>query len=106
MKEAGVRREIRTDWLGTLKALFGSSVNNKNEENELEIWKKQNQNILKENEASIEKLESMLVVQDREKRKSAKREGKSPIKSNTVKQVNIEIAKNNEKQHEEEEIEH
>ena len=48
----------------------------------------------------------MLVVQDREKRKSAKREGKSPVKSNTVKQVNIEIAKNNEKQHEEDEIEH
>lgn len=106
MKEADVRREIRTDWLGTLKALFGSSVNNKNEENEFETWKKQNQNILIENEASIEKLESMLIVQDREKRKSAKREGESPVKSNTVKQVNIEIAKNNEKQHEEDEIEH
>ena len=49
MKEADVRREIRTDWLGTLKALFGSSVNNKNEENEFETWKKQNQNILIEN---------------------------------------------------------
>lgn len=106
MKEVGIRREIKTDWLGTLKALFGSSVNNKNEENEFEIWKNQNQNILKENEASIEKLESMLVVQDREKRRGVKREGKSPIKGNTVQPVNIEIANNNEKQQEEEEIEH
>ncbi len=106
MKEVGIRRETKTDWLGTLRALFGASVNNKDEENEFENWKKQNQDILKEEEASIEKLEAMLVVKNREKKKSVHRENKSPITGNTVKQVNIENAKNNEKQHEEEEIEH
>ena len=40
MKEAKIRTEKNTDWLGTFKSLFGSSISTIDSESEFDKWQK------------------------------------------------------------------
>lgn len=66
MKELKTKigREVRTDWLGTLKSLFISSDIESNN-SEYEAWSKANENVLLAEEANIAKLENLLTHPDR-----------------------------------------
>ena len=64
MKEAKIGIEKHTDWLGTLKSFFSSSISVIDSESEFDKWKKENAKILAENDANISKLESELQYHD------------------------------------------
>lgn len=64
MKEAKVRIEKNTDWLGTLKSLFGSSISSIDSESEFDKWQKAHAKDIAETDANISKLESELQHHD------------------------------------------
>ena len=60
MKEAKIRTEKNTDWLGTFKSLFGSSISTIDSESEFDKWQKAHAKDIAETDANISKLESEL----------------------------------------------
>ena len=95
MKELKTKigREVRTDWLGTLKSLFISSdIENSN--NEYDNWAKANENILAEEEVNVAKLEKLLQHPDRNVKRRGQRTKNRKASANTdraVTEMNISM---------------
>lgn len=88
MKELKTKigREVRTDWLGTLKSLFISSdIENSN--NEYDNWAKANENILTEEEVNVAKLEKLLQHPDRNVKRREQRTKNRKASANTDRAV-------------------
>ena len=64
MKEAKMRIEKQTDWLGTLKSFFSSSISTIDSESEFDKWQKVHAKDIAETDANISKLESEIQYHD------------------------------------------